>query len=283
MEQPKVWFITGASKGLGLELSKTLLSRGFNVAATSRNKKALNEAIGSLPESARFLPIEADLSDQASIANAVRQAEEAFGKIDVLVNNAGYGIGGAIEELNDAEARASFEVNVFATVETTRAVLSGMRHRRSGHIINISSIAGFAPATGWAMYAAAKFAIIGLTEVLAEDVKEFGIHATVVAPGGFRTSFLKEGSLVIAEHPMQEYTAVRASHARYAGLDGKQGGDPAKAAEMFIALTEQPAPPVLFFMGGDAYNRAKARLSFLSQGLEQNRDLSFSTDFVPED
>lgn len=274
----KIWFVTGASKGLGLELVKKLLTEGYRVAATSRKRDTLAAAIGNYDKT-QFLPLEVDLTNEASIRKAVDETHRFFGGLDVLVNNAGYGIGGAVEELNTAEIHASFDVNVFATIGTMQAVLPYFRQQRSGHIINISSIAGFAAASGWAVYAATKFAVTGITEVLADDVKELGIKATVVSPGAFRTAFLSDESLVFANKQIEDYQGIRASHTKYASMNGNQLGDPAKAAEVFIELAEMENPPVRLFMGSDAYNRAGAKIELLQRELEANKEMSFRTDF----
>ncbi|WP_342646365.1 SDR family NAD(P)-dependent oxidoreductase [Mucilaginibacter sp. CSA2-8R] len=274
----KVWYVTGASKGLGLALVKKLLANGYRVAATSRSAEALKSAVGAV-EGDAFLPLGVDLTDAGSVSASIKQTVEHFGTIDVVVNNAGFGIGGSVEELSEQEVAESFNVNVFATIQVTKQALPYMRKQRSGHIINISSIAGFAAATGWAMYAATKFAVIGLSEVLAEDVRELGINVTVVAPGGFRTEFLSQQSLVISDHKINDYQAIRASHERYLTMDGKQAGDPEKAADVFIQLAEMPEPPARFFMGTDAYNRAVQKTKLLTDDLEKWKTLSSFTDF----
>jgi NADP-dependent 3-hydroxy acid dehydrogenase YdfG len=156
----KTWFVTGASKGFGLSLVKQLLATGQNVAATSRNLAELVIAVGSTADN--FLPLEVDLADEDSVGCAMHKTKKAFGRIDVVINNAGYGIGGSIEELTDDETRGNFNVNVFGTLNVIRMVMPYMRYQQSGHIINISSIAGFAPGTGWSVYAATKFSIEGL-------------------------------------------------------------------------------------------------------------------------
>lgn len=273
----KTWFITGASKGLGLSLVKQLLEKGQKVAATSRNTDELIKAVGISTEN--FLPLYANLGDDASVKTAIDTAQQTFGSLDVLINNAGYGIGGSFEELTDAEIRTAFDVNVFGTINTIRHALPYMRAQQSGHILNISSIAGFAAATGWAPYAATKFAVTGLTEVLAEDVKAFGIKAVLVAPGGFRTSFLTDDSLRLPEHPIAAYEDIRATHKRYQAMHGQQGGDPDKAATVMIAAGFDPNPPVHLFLGTDAYNRAISKLNGLIQEIEDNKQTSFSTDY----
>jgi NAD(P)-dependent dehydrogenase (short-subunit alcohol dehydrogenase family) len=270
----KTWFVTGASKGFGLSLVKQLLAAGQSVAATSRNLAELVIAVGSTADN--FLPLEVDLADEDSVGCAMHKTKKAFGRIDVVINNAGYGIGGSIEELSDDETRGNFNVNVFGTLNVIRMVMPYMRYQQSGHIINISSIAGFAPGTGWSVYAATKFSIEGLSTVLAEDVREFGIKVTVVAPGAFRTSFLTPESLTIAKNPMEEYKAVRASHDRYLKMDGQQAGDPEKAAAAIINVAYQENPPLHLLLGADAYDRAMAQLEKLEKEFRFNEELSRS-------
>ncbi|MCQ6957591.1 SDR family NAD(P)-dependent oxidoreductase [Mucilaginibacter aquariorum] len=270
----KTWFITGASKGFGLSLVKQLLAQGQNVAATSRKLAELVIAVGSTADN--FLPLEVDLTNEDSVGCAMHQTKKAFGSIDVVINNAGYGIGGGIEELTDDETRGNFNVNVFGTLNVIRMVMPYMRYQQSGHIINISSIAGFAPGTGWSVYAATKFSIEGLSTVLAEDVREFGIKVTVVAPGAFRTSFLTPESLIIAKNPIEDYKAVRASHDRYLQMDGQQAGDPEKAAKAIINVAYQENPPLHLLLGADAYDRAMAQLEKLEKEFRFNEELSRS-------
>ncbi|MBB5394115.1 SDR family NAD(P)-dependent oxidoreductase [Mucilaginibacter sp. AK015] len=273
-ENTKTWFITGASKGLGLSLVKQLLASGQNVAATSRNLAQLVIAVGSTADN--FLPIEVDLANEDSVGCALHQTKKAFGRIDVVINNAGYGIGGSIEELTDKESRDSFDVNVFGTLNVIRMVMPYMRYQKSGHIINISSIAGFAPGVGWSVYAATKFAVEGLSTVLAEDVREFGVKVTVVAPGAFRTSFLTPESIVIAKSRIDDYQAVGASLERYLGYHGQQAGDPEKAAAAIINVAYQDNPPLHLLLGADAYDRAMAQLEKLDKEFRFNEELSKS-------
>jgi NAD(P)-dependent dehydrogenase (short-subunit alcohol dehydrogenase family) len=277
MENKKVWFITGASKGLGLTLAKQLLQAGHKVAATSRNNKSLISAVNF--EGEAFLPLEVQLGSDEHVAAAIQQTHERFGRIDVVVNNAGYGIGGSIEELTDRETRDSFEINVFGMLNVIRHVLPIMRQQGSGHIINISSIAGIAPATGWSVYGATKHAVIGLTEVLAEDVKALGIKATVIAPGAFRTNFLKADSLVLSEKKLDAYAEIRASHERYGQMSGNQAGDPEKAAKVMIELAEMPEPPLYLLLGSDAFSRAFVKLDLLAESYKQWEMLTKSTDY----
>nr|WP_255157883.1 SDR family NAD(P)-dependent oxidoreductase [Siphonobacter sp. BAB-5385] len=256
---------------------KKLLATGQRVAATSRQVESLMEAVST--PSDQFLPLQVDLANEASVREAVQKTQETFGALDVIVNNAGYGIGGSIEELTDAETRTSFDVNVFGTLNVIRAVMPYLRQQRAGHIINIASIAGFAANTGWAIYGASKFAVVGLSEVLAEDVKEFGIKVTVLEPGAFRTQFLTKESLVFAQNAIEDYQAIRNSHAKYAAMDGVQQGDPERAAEVIVQVAAMEQPPVRLFMGSDAYRRALQKLEIVRQDLETYQKLSFATDF----
>lgn len=272
----KVWYVTGASKGLGLALVKKLLAEGHPVAATSRSLEALEQATGYAPAD-QFLPLEVDLGDEASVAGSLLTTYEVFGRIDVVVNNAGYGIGGTLEELSLEEIRHSFDVNVFAPIIVIRQVMPYLRAQRSGHIINIASIAGFAGVAGWSAYAAAKQAIIGLSDVLDQDTRSLGIRVTAVAPGAFRTQFLSKESLVLSGTTIDDYKEVRASHAKYLSIDGKQIGDPVKAAEALIAIAGTPEPPTLLFLGSDAYKRATAKMAELNQLIEKWKPLTLST------
>jgi NAD(P)-dependent dehydrogenase (short-subunit alcohol dehydrogenase family) len=276
MRASKVWFITGASKGFGLSLVKQLLNEGQQVAATSRNIAELVKAVGIV--SPNFLPLQVDLINEASVSDAILNANTTFGKLDVVINNAGYGIGGSIEELTDEETRSSFDVNVFGTLNVIRKVMPYLRKQQSGHIINLSSIAGIAPGTGWAVYAAAKFSVVGLSEVLAQDVRSFGIKVTVVAPGAFRTSFLSAGSLAITQNPIDAYEEVRAVHTRYMQMDGHQPGDPEKAAAA-INVTYKPNPPLYLLLGGDAYERAMRKLDHLEQEFHLHQELTKAMDY----
>jgi NAD(P)-dependent dehydrogenase (short-subunit alcohol dehydrogenase family) len=204
MNNNKVWFVTGASKGLGLSLVKQLLDQGYKVAATSRNTVDLNNAVDSKGDN--FLPLAVDLTTGSSVREAVQQTIHHFGKIDVVVNNAGYGLLGSLEELTDEESRENFNVNVFGTLHVIREVMPHLRAQQSGHIFNISSIGGFSGNfPGWGIYCATKFAVVGLSESLAAEAKAFGIKVTVVEPGYFRTSFLAAGSVTTPRNEIAAY------------------------------------------------------------------------------
>ncbi|MEC5145281.1 SDR family oxidoreductase [Chitinophaga sp. 212800010-3] len=274
----KTWYITGASKGLGLALVKKLLEAGYNVAATSRRVSELKAAAGDANDS-QFLPLQVDLTNEQSIDESIEKAHQHFNGLDVIVNNAGFGIGGSAEELTLEEIRANFEINVFATISVVHSALPYLRKQRSGHIINISSIAGFAPTPGWGLYTAAKFAVTGFTDALALDIAELGIKATVVMPGAFRTQFLSDEALLIAKNRIEDYQTVHAVHDRLKAMNGHQVGDPNKAAEALIALANDPEPPVRAFFGSDALARATGKMAQLQQVLDQNKSMALRTDY----
>ena len=277
MNNTKVWYITGASKGMGLSLAKQLLAKGHRVAATSRSLTALEE-FNEIGES--FLPLEVDLKNEQSIAASIKKTIENFGRLDVVVNNAGYGLGGALEELTSAEIDENFQVNFFAVVRVIRQALPYMRRQRTGYIINISSIAGFAPGIGWPMYCAAKFAVSGLSEALANDLKPLGIHVTNVMPGWFRTSFAKADSIAYNKNQIEDYAYLREYHDKMNSMDGAQLGDPDKIADTFLKLVASPIPATDLFLGSDAFNRAKTKIEQLHAQMETWKDVSFSTDFT---
>lgn len=279
MENNKVWFITGASKGLGLELAKKLLTEGFKVAATSRSEEALVKVLGDSSEN--FLPLEMDLVDEKSVKNAIEAAVSHFKTIDVLVNNAGYGLLGALEELTDAESRKNFEVNVFGLLNVIRNTMPYMRTAKSGHIFNISSVGGYyGEFPGWGIYCSTKFAVAGLTESLAAEVKSFGVHATIVYPGYFRTDFLKDSSLLLPQNPIADYKEVRQSESAHKDdINQNQPGDPVKLAEALIKASQDQNPPLHLFLGEDAYNMANQKIASVQGELEAWKSVSVSTGF----
>lgn len=278
MNKSKVWYVTGASQGLGLILVKKLLAAGYRVAATSRNVQKLKEGVG-INDTDRFLPIVADLNNEDCIDESVRQTLSAFGQIDVVVNNAGYGMAGTVEETSAEEIRKLFEVNVLAALNVVKRVLPVLREQRTGYIINIGSVAGFSGAPGWSYYSATKAALAAFTEVLALDVKEFGINVTVVEPSGFRTGFLTKESLAYTESRIEGYQAVKDTMQRYLAADGKQAGDPDKAAEILIELAEKEDPPLHLYLGKDAYNRASSKLAAMTDELEVWKPYTVSADY----
>ena len=279
MSTEKVWFVTGASKGLGLALVKKLLSKGYRVAATSRKVDDLAKAVGT--GSDNFLPLALNLLDEADVQKAVTETVTQFGSIDVVVNNAGYGLVGSLEELTDAEARANFDVNVFGSLNVIRQVMLQLRRQQAGHIFNISSIGGFSGGfAGFGIYCATKFAVHGFTESLAAEVKPFGIHATLVMPGYFRTNFLEGGSLSTPANEMSEYKNVRETQAAHQqSINSNQPGDPDKAADVLIAVAQQAQPPVHLFLGADAYEVAKQKIALVQQDMQAVEALATATGF----
>ncbi|VEH21609.1 3-oxoacyl-[acyl-carrier-protein] reductase FabG [Chryseobacterium nakagawai] len=276
MNHTKTWYITGASKGMGFSVVKKLLEKGYKVAATSRTLAAFE---GLKDGGENFLPLEVDLKDEKSIARSIERTIEKFGQLDVVVNNAGYGLGGAIEELDGKEIEDNFQINFFAVVKVIQQVLPYLRNQRSGHIINISSIAGFAPGLGWSIYSAAKFAVTGLSEALANDLKPLGINVTAVLPGWFRTHFAKPDSIAFSQNQIKEYEFLRTAYQKMDEMDGKQLGDPDQLADAFIELIAARNPPALLFLGSDAFQRAENKMTHMAAQLKEWEHLSFSTDF----
>ncbi|SHH47336.1 NADP-dependent 3-hydroxy acid dehydrogenase YdfG [Chryseobacterium oranimense] len=277
METKKVWFVTGASKGLGLALVKKLLAKNYRVAAATRNTQSLISEIGEKSEA--FLPLELNLTDNEDVRTAILKTVEHFGQIDVVVNNAGYGQIGTLEELTDEEARANFDVNVFGTLNVIRNTVPYLREQKSGHLFNISSIGGYSGNfPGWGIYCATKFAVAGLTESLAEEIKEFGVHATVVYPGYFRTDFLSKNSVKTPANPIQVYeTARNSEQAHLNEINGNQPNDPEKGAEALIALSEVENPPVHFLLGSGTSEFLDTKIKTITGDAKQWEALTVST------
>jgi NAD(P)-dependent dehydrogenase (short-subunit alcohol dehydrogenase family) len=272
------WFITGTSRGIGLELVTQLLERGDAVAATTRSTPRLEAALGTVTRE-RLLPIELDLTDEQAVAAAVRATGESFGGIDVVVNNAGYGFLGAVEEATDAEVRQMFDVQIFGVWNVLRAVLPGMRAAGSGHVINVSSILGLTAFPGWGLYCSAKFALEGLSDALAAEVAGDGVRVTVVEPGYTRTDFLATSSLALASSTIDGYQAIREMTSDHLKMPGTQLGDPVKVAAAMIRVADEGTAPLHQVLGSDSYGLIKARLDALSADVEAGRDLALSTDF----
>lgn len=274
------WFVTGASRGLGLELVTQLLASGANVTATTRSAERLVAALGDA-DTTRLLALEVDLADERQVSDAVSQTLERFGSLDVVVNNAGYGHLAAIEEVTDAEARAMFDVQVFGVWNVLRAVLPVLREARSGHIINISSIVGLLPFPGWGLYAAGKFALEGLTESLAGEVAEHGIAVNLIEPGYMRTDFLRPVSLTLSSTTTDAYPGIRDMVQQHLAMPGTQLGDPVKAATAIIAVATSGDAPLHQLLGSDSLGLAEARVGALRADIEASRPLAVSTD-IPE-
>lgn len=279
MSTKKVWFVTGASKGLGLTLVKKLLTEGYSVAATSRNVSELQKVISA--ENSDFLPLEVDLVNENSVSEAISKTVEKFGKLDVIVNNAGYGQLGTLEELTDKESRQNFDTNVFGSLNVIRKSMPYLRAQKNGLVINIASIGGLSgDFPGWGIYCATKFAVVGFTEALAAEAKEFGVNATVVYPGYFRTDFLTGSSLRTPENEIDAYaTARKIQKTHEQDINGNQPGDPEKAAVALIELAAMENPPVHLVLGSDAFQMANNKLSTLQNEISDFKTLSISTDY----
>ncbi|MBS7564747.1 SDR family NAD(P)-dependent oxidoreductase [Mucilaginibacter sp. Bleaf8] len=277
-KQTKTWFITGASQGIGLILVKQLLALGYNVAATARNLQALQSAVGT--SSSGFLPLQVDLVNEESVRSAVNAAVTRFGGIDVLVNNAGYGLIGGIEESSNEEVRASFDVNVFGLLNVIRAVLPHMRAAQSGHIFNLSSVFGLIAGAGWGIYCGTKFAVEGISEALAQEVQPFRIKVTIIEPGYVRTNFLNSGSIATPKNPVAAYTALAEERRKHQeDVPGTQIGNPEKVAEVIINVAQLSEAPLRLLLGSDSLQFANYKLQMLKDGIEAHKEITLSTDF----
>jgi NAD(P)-dependent dehydrogenase (short-subunit alcohol dehydrogenase family) len=245
----KIWFITGSSRGLGRSLTEAVLKNGAKVAATARNPQQLDDLKTKYP--GQILPLQLDVTDPKQIENAINQTIKAFGRIDVLVNNAGFGITGAAEAYSEEQVRSQLETNLYAPIAITRAVLPIMRKQRAGHILQISSIGGRIGNPGLSMYQAAKFGLGGFSEALAKEVAPLGIHVTSVEPGGFRTDWGSESMTFAPEVEGYEASVGWIIKILRSGTF-KPMGDPAKAAKVMIELVENPEPPVHLVLGSEA-------------------------------
>ena len=274
-----VWLITGCSTGFGRELAKLVLERGWRAVVTARDPQQIQDLVAGAD--GRGLALKLDVTDSAQVAEAVKQAEAAFGKIDVLVINAGFGFMAAVEEGEDDEVRAMFETNFFGLVEVTRAVLPGMRQRRSGHIVNISSIGGFIGFPSVGFYNATKFAVEGLSEALAKEVEPLGIKVIIVEPGPFRTDWAGR-SLKQAGDGIEDYaeTAGARRQAMSKG-SGKQPGDPVRAAKAMIEVVQSTNPPLRLALGRMALEGARGKLELLRRDFDAWENTSLGADFPP--
>ncbi|MCA0754242.1 SDR family NAD(P)-dependent oxidoreductase [Paenibacillus sp. N4] len=265
--QNKVWFITGAARGIGLEILKAVLETGDHVVATVRSSaQSLADKLGN-PENLEVVLL--DITDEQQAIAAANQAVQKFGKIDVLVNNAGYGLLSAVEEATADEVRKNFETNVFGLLNVTRAILPHMRHKRSGHIINISSVGGLSGYIGWGVYGSTKFAVEGLTESLALELAPLGIHATVVSPGFFRTEFLDASSLTRSDNIISDYAETVGEMRLFAAqANKKQPGDPVKLAKAIVKVAYAKKPPVHLPLGKDSLQRYREKTANFEKDIE---------------
>ncbi|MGP6188727.1 MAG: oxidoreductase [Vulcanimicrobiaceae bacterium] len=271
----RTWLITGVSRGLGRALAEAALRHGERVLGTTRHPEAHEElrAVG-------IETLQLDLTDHEGIARAVDEAWQLAGRIDVLVNNAGFGVLGAIEEVEDADLRTGFETNVFGTLAVIRAALPHFRRQRGGYIVNLSSIGGIDGHAGWGISNATKFAVEGLSEALAEELRPFGVRVTIVEPGMFRTGHLGSGSLHTAANVIEDYAAT-SGRARTAAsqFEGREAGDPARAAEAIYAVTRAPETPMRLVLGADAIARVRSKIAALEEDVGSWERVSIETAF----
>ena len=272
-----VWFITGASRGFGLEIAREALSRGHKVVATARRSDGIGDL---LPEAGdRLLALDLDVTDEVQANRVVDAAVERFGRIDVVVNNAGRGLLGAVEEASDQAVRAAFDVNVFGALNIQRAVLPHLRQQRSGHIVNISSVAGVVGIPGWGLYNATKFAMEGFSEAMSQELAPLGVKVTLIEPGYFRTDFLDASSLSTETTIIDDYAATAGATRTHAeGVNHAQPGDPVKGAKAIVDVTENAEPPLRLVLGSDAYGFTQAKLDTQITELHTWRKVSESTD-----
>lgn len=273
----KVYFITGTSSGFGRALAEEVLARGDRAVLTARRPETVEGLAHKHPDAA--LAVRLDVTDAGERREALGRALDKFGRVDVLVNNAGQGSLGALEEFSGEQIRRQFEVNFFGAVEMTREVLPVMRGQRSGHILNISSVGGVVAVGGFALYCATKFAVEGFSEALRDEVRPLGIRVTIVEPGAFRTSFSGDSNMRPAAH-IEEYDPVVEPIRQYLyGNDGQQPGDPHKAALAMIRAVEDAAPPLRLMLGADAYGLWEKKRAELEADLDGWRGVGVSTAF----
>jgi NAD(P)-dependent dehydrogenase (short-subunit alcohol dehydrogenase family) len=271
--KPRVWFISGISRGFGRELASAAIEQGDSVIGTTRNGQSDLET-----SSGRLSVFALDVTHPEDVASVMAKAWQVHGHIDIVVNNAGFGLLGAVEEVDESQARQVFETNFFGLLSIIRAALPRLRAQASGHIINISSIGGFAGFPGYGLYSASKFAVEGLSEALAAELQPLGIHVTIVEPGYFRTNFLSGNSLQRASRVIEAYAATSGKTRESAEeRDGQQPGDPALAAKAIIAVTQSQHPPLRLILGADAIARVRAKLTQVAEDLKAWESVSEKT------
>lgn len=276
-----VWFITGASRGFGSEFARVALTNGCRVAATARKPEAVTAALG---EHENLLPVALDVTNQEQITEAVKTVISTFGRIDMLVNNAGYGIFGSLEELSDTETHAIFDTNVFGMISVTRAVLPHMRKQQSGRIITVGSIASVACDPGGSLYDAGKAAVAAVSEALTLEMKPFGIESMVILPGMFRTNFFDGSSIQTPANPIADYdgTPARGAEEYCLGHNYQQHGDPAKAAQLVYQIASSDEPlPLWLPLGKDAVKKFEKKYTRMIESIQPYKEAA-SDLFVDE-
>jgi NAD(P)-dependent dehydrogenase (short-subunit alcohol dehydrogenase family) len=276
----QVWLITGSSRGLGRALAEAVLAAGHKLVATARNPAQLDDLVRRYGDQVRTIAL--DVSDEQAASDAVKMAIEAFGRLDVLVNNAGYGDIGSIEDTSLADFRSQIETNLFGVIIVTKAAVPIMREQRAGHIMQFSSVGGRLGPPGRAAYSAAKWGVEGFSEVLAKEVGPLGINVTIVEPGGFRTDFAGASTTIREGRP--EYSSTVGQMARYQrDFSGSQPGDPAKAAKALLYIAGLEDPPLRLLLGSDAVKAAEQADLVRIQADKRWQELSISTDFSQTD
>src|SRR5262245_20978038 len=273
----KTWLITGASRGFGVLIAKRALDVGDNVVATARNPQTIVDTIGSHPN---LLALPLDVTNEPQAREAAVAAVKRFGRIDVLLNNAGFGLLGAVEEATGEEVERLYRANVFGLLNVTRAVLPQMRQQRSGHVLNISSVGGYRSGAGFGVYCSTKFAVEGLSEALADELKPLGIKVTIIEPGYFRTDFLDSQSLTVSPASIWDYAETAgATRERAKSVNHNQPGDPIKLAVAIVALAGNPEAPLRMPFGSDTVAAIESKNAFVASELAKWRSVSVSTDF----
>lgn len=276
MKAQKVWFITGASRGLGFEITKAVLASGDKVVAAVRSKP---EELAAQLNSDNLAVITLDVTDEGSTITGVAAAADKFGKIDVVVNNAGYGLLSAVEEASAAEVKSNYETNVFGTLNVIRAVLPFLRKQGNGHIINLSSVGGLSGSAGWGLYCSTKFAVEGITEALAKELAPLGLFATAVEPGYFRTNFLDSSSLTRTGNVIEDYSETVGKMRDIATqVSYKQPGDPAKLAAALVKLAASEKPPVHLMLGNDTLAAYRSKVAAFEKEIEAWHEVITGTD-----
>jgi NAD(P)-dependent dehydrogenase (short-subunit alcohol dehydrogenase family) len=276
-QNSKVWFITGSSTGFGRSLTEAVLRHGDRVVATARKPEQLDDVLSQYPQTAKAVRL--DVTDSQNVRDAIKAAIDAFGRIDVVVNNAGFASVGAIEEVSDDVIRRQFETNLFGALDVTRAVLPTLRQQRSGHILNISSVGGFVSFGSLGIYCATKFALEGISEALAKEVAPLGIKVTIVEPGAFRTE-INGQALAVPDTRIDDYADSTGGILQWLeSMDGKQPGDPDKAAAAMIQVVESDKPPLRLALGADAVDTIAAKLESVKTELDAWKQVSIGTAF----
>ena len=274
----RVWLITGCSSGFGAALAAHVLARGQRVIATARNITALDELVARHPENCRALSL--DVTDSAQVKDVIAQAVKDFGRLDVIVNNAGYGLIGAFEELGSEQIARNFNTNFFSALEVIRAALPTLRAQGSGHIVNISAAAVISNYAGFSIYGATKWALEGVSESLAAELKPLGIKVTIVQPGPFRTDFIAR-SLERAESHIADYDRTSGKFLRFLEtMAGRQPGDPARAAQAIIAAVESETPPLRLVLGKYANDKTRKKLADSEAEHAAWEHIGLPTDFT---